>query len=124
MLTSFPFAAAIGCLLGFLAGLGVGGGTLLLLWLTAVLNMPQPEARAINLLFFIPTALISSFFHRRKGTLNLKTVSPAMISGCLFAALGSWLSKRLDVGLLRKMFGFLLIATGIRELFYRRRNPK
>ena len=124
MLTSFPFAAVVGCILGFLAGLGVGGGTLLLLWLTAVLTTPQPEARVINLLFFIPTALISSFFHRRKGTLNLKTVFPAMIAGCLFAALGSWLSKSLDVELLRKLFGFLLIITGIRELLYRRRNAK
>lgn len=124
MLTSFPFAAAVGCILGFLAGLGVGGGTLLLLWLTAILNMPQPEARAINLLFFIPTALISSFFHRKKGTLNLKTVLPAMITGCIFAGLASWFSKGLDVALLRKLFGILLIATGLRELFYRRRKAK
>lgn len=124
MLTSFPFAAAVGCILGILAGLGVGGGTLLLLWLTAILNMPQPEARAINLLFFIPTALISSFFHRKKGTLNLKTVFPAMIAGCISAGLCSWFSKSIDVALLRKLFGILLIATGLRELLYRRRKAK
>lgn len=124
MLTSFPFAAAVGCILGFLAGLGVGGGTLLLLWLTAILNTPQPEARAINLLFFIPTALISSFFHRKKGTLKLKTVFPAMVAGCIFAALASYFSKSTDVALLRKLFGILLIATGLRELFYRRRKAK
>ena len=37
MLSSFPAAVAVGTLLGFLSGLGVGGGSLLVVWLTAVL---------------------------------------------------------------------------------------
>ena len=57
MLESFPVCIAVGTILGFLAGLGIGGGSLLILWLTMVLGMPQPEARFINLLFFLPAAI-------------------------------------------------------------------
>ncbi len=51
---TYPVAA----ILGFLAGLGVGGGSLLIIWLTMVVQSDQQEARLINLMFFIPSALI------------------------------------------------------------------
>ena len=54
MLNSFPVALLVGTILGFLAGLGVGGGSLLILWLTVVCNTPYAAARIVNLLFFLP----------------------------------------------------------------------
>jgi len=124
MLESFPIAAAAGVILGFLAGLGVGGGSLLMLWLTVVLGMEYTAARTINLLFFIPTALISCFFRRKQGVLDLKMLMPAILCGTASAALLSLLSGRFDLELLKKGFGILLIATGLRELFYRPRKAR
>lgn len=117
-------AVIVGTLLGFLSGLGTGGGSLLILWLTAVIHMDYGQARVINLLFFIPSALIACLFRWRQGKLKFKTVLPAMISGMAFAALGSWLSTVLDTVLLKKLFGILLLAAGARELFYRERKFK
>ena len=62
-LESVPAAIVVGTLLGFLSGLGIGGGSLLVLWLTAVLSMEQRMAQGINLLFFLPAALVSCLFH-------------------------------------------------------------
>lgn len=124
MLNSFPVAVTAGVILGFLAGLGVGGGTLLILWLTLVMGMEQELARGINLLFFLPTALISSAFHRHKESLQLRPLIPAMLTGCLLAAVFSGISKQMDLFLLKKLFGILLIITGLRELFYRRRKAR
>lgn len=124
MLESFPIAAAVGVILGFLAGLGVGGGSLLMLWLTVVLNIEYATARTINLLFFIPTALISCFFRRRQGVLNFKKLLPAILCGTASAAVFSLLSGYFDLALLKKAFGLLLIATGLRELFYRPRKAR
>ena len=62
----------MGTLLGFLTGLGIGGGSLLILWLTLALKMPQAEARGINLLFFLPAALIACVFRHRQGHLNIR----------------------------------------------------
>ena len=119
MLESVPFILLFSTLLGFLSGLGVGGGSLLMLWLTIVLGFPQDMARGINLLFFLPAALTSCLFRWKQGKLNLKTALPAVLSGCAAAIGFTWLSGRIDTGLLRKGFGILLLFTGLRELFYK-----
>ena len=120
MLESFPVTLIVGALLGFLAGLGIGGGSLLILWLTVVLNMDPQSARCINLLFFLPAALISCFFRRKQGQLDLKKLAPAILSGCIAAGIFSFLGRDMDTSLLKKLFGGLLILTGLRELFYKK----
>lgn len=124
MLETVPVAAVVGTVLGFLAGLGVGGGSLLMLWLTVVLGTEYTTARTINLLFFIPTALISCFFRRRQGALDLRKVLPAILCGTASAAIFSMISGQFDLSVLRKGFGVLLLVTGLRELFYRPRKAK
>lgn len=122
MLESIPFVLVLGTVLGFLSGMGVGGGSLLVLWLTVVLDMPPETARSINLLFFIPSALIACCFRRKQGTLELRPILPAVISGCIAAALFSWLGAAMETALLKKLFGGLLILTGIRELCYKKKQ--
>ncbi len=119
MLESLPVVLVLSAVLGFLAGLGVGGGSLLILWLTFAVGMEHPEARVLNLLFFLPPAIISCFFRWKQGTLDFKKVLPAIITGCIAAGVCSLLSRTMDLGLLKKLFGGLLIITGIRELLYK-----
>ena len=122
MLESLPVALIVGTLLGFLTGLGVGGGSLLILWLTLVLEMPQTAARGINLLFFLPSAAISCYLRWKQGSVTLKKILPAIFAGCAAAAVLSLISTRIDLEILRKLFGVLLLATGIRELCYRTKS--
>lgn len=119
LLESLPVALIVGTVLGFLTGLGVGGGSLLILWLTLVLEMSQTAARGINLLFFLPSAAISCYLRWKQGAVTLKKVLPAILTGCAAAAVFSLISTRMDLEILRKLFGVLLLATGIRELCYR-----
>jgi uncharacterized membrane protein YfcA len=119
MLNSVPVMMIVGCALGFLAGLGVGGGSLLILWLSLVIGLEHNTARAINLLFFIPAAIIASFFRWHQGSLDIKKVLPAVISGCISAAFFSLFSKQIEIDLLRKFFGILLLITGIKEILYK-----
>lgn len=124
MLESFPIALIVGVAMGYLSGLGIGGGSLLILWLTLVLNLPQGDARAINLLFFIAAAGAVSIFRWRKGDLQLTKILPAIVAGCGFAAIFAWISNQIDVEKLRKLFGILLLGAGLRELFYRPKEFK
>ena len=78
---------SVGLVLGFLAGLGVGGGSLLILWLTLCAHMEPITARAINLMFFLTAAGSVSIFRWKNGDLQIKTILPAIISGCIAAAL-------------------------------------
>lgn len=122
MLESFPVAIAMSTLLGTLAALGVGGGSLLMLWLTLALSIPYSQARLINLMFFLPCALISSVFRRKQGALDLKKLVPAIITGCAAAILFSWLGETIEIKLIKKAFGILLLFTGLRELLYKPKN--
>ena len=124
MLESFPVILMVGTVLGFLSGLGIGGGSLLILWLTVVLGMEPGAARSINLLFFIPSAIVSILFRLKQGTLKVRSVLPAVAAGCIAAAVFSWISTILDVALLKKIFGGILIAAGIREVLYRPRKAR
>ena len=124
MLTSSVIAIIVATVLGLLSGLGVGGGSLLILWLTLVLQMEHAAARTLNLLFFLPCALISTCFRWKQGTLPWKKIFPAMIAGCLFSGVLSWVSRDMDTVLLKKCFGVLLLFTGTKELLYRLRKAK
>lgn len=122
MLDSFPVILLVGTVLGFLSGLGIGGGSLLIIWLTMVLGMEHNAARTINLLFFLPSAVIACLFRWKQGVIHWKKILPAMISGSIAAVLFSWLGGIFHLELLKKLFGWLLMITGLRELFYRPRE--
>ena len=124
MVNSWPVMIVVGTVLGFLAGLGVGGGSLLILWLTFLAGESLETARGINLLFFIPSAVIACIFRLRQNRLPLKPLVPAIVGGCLSAALMSLLGSQIDLSLLRKLFGILLIIIGLKELRYRPRNAR
>lgn len=124
MLESFPIVLIVGTVLGFLSGLGIGGGSLLILWLTVVLHTDPITARCINLLFFIPSALIACILRIRQQDLEIRPLLPAILAGCISAAVFSAVSTQLDLGLLKKLFGAVLLITGLRELFYRPRNAR
>ena len=119
MLESFSVSVLVGTILGVLSGLGTGGGSLLILWLTLMLGMDQETARSINLMFFIPSALVACLFRLKQGRLDIKKVLPAIIAGSIASGLFTFLSRDMDTTMLRKLFGGLLIVTGLRELLYR-----
>ena len=124
MLESLPVQIIIGTILGFLSGLGIGGGSLLIIWLTSIVHMNHTIARSVNLMFFIPSALIACIIRSRKEQLDWKTPFGGILAGCIAAFLCSRMSARLDIALLKKLFGGLLIFAGLRELLYRPRNAR
>ena len=124
MLNSLPVAILMGLVFGFSAGLGLGGGSLLMMWLTLMIGLDHQTARAINLMFFIATAGSVCVFRLKNRSLSVKPIVPSVITGCIAAALFSYLGRNMDTGILRKLFGCLLLFTGVRELFYRPRNAK
>ena len=109
----------VGAVLGFLSGLGVGGGSLLLLWLTLVAGVEQSTARVMNLQFFLPCALLATAFRWKQSKPNWNLILPAAAAGVLGAALGFHLGPMLDRDLLKKAFGILFLLTGLRELRFK-----
>lgn len=114
----------IATLFGFLAGMGVGGGSLLLLWLTQIVGMEQPQARILNLLFFLPAAIVSTCFRKKQKITRPDIIRPGILTGCSAALLFSLLGRQLNLNVMKKLLGGLLILTGLREIFYRPRKAR
>jgi len=98
------------------ASLGIGGGGLLVVYLTSFKDISQRDAQGINLLFFVTTmsvALIYHKFKRRIITKNILYILPPCISGGI---LGSLLAKNMDQKILKVLFGAFLVFCGISYL--------
>ena len=61
-----------GIIAGSVSGLGMGGGTILILVLSNFLGIEQHIAQATNLVFFIPTAISAIIINFRQKLINLK----------------------------------------------------
>lgn len=117
--TGFWLPLLAGSITGILSGFGVGGGTLLLVYMTVFAGLEQKLAQGINLLYFLPAAALALPSHIKNGYIEKSALLPAISAGLICAALGAWAATGLDSGLLRKLFGAFLLIIGIRELFRR-----
>ena len=108
---------AVGAATGVLSGFGVGGGTLLLVYMTAFAGLDQRLAQGINLLYFLPAGLLALPAHIKNGCIEKKALAPTIGSGLLCAALAAWAATAVEVELLRKCFGGFLVLVGVTELF-------
>ena len=118
----WPLLVGLGT--GVLSGFGIGGGTLLLLWLTLVSDMNQFQAGGVNLAYFICCALPALFYHRKHGLVEKKAALLCIAAGVPACVLASVLAAGLDVTLLRRFFGLFLLFVGFRELFFKKEAPK
>lgn len=119
MLDSFPVTLILGCVFGALAGIGIGGGSLLMLWLTLVLNLPYSDARMLNLLFFIPCAVTATLLRYKEGPIPYKVIWPAIAAGCISSAVFSLIGEHVNPEVIKKVFAILLLIIGIREILYK-----
>lgn len=113
---SYILSVLAGLLTGIISGFGIGGGTILMVYLTAFLSLPQRIAQGINLLYFLPTAAAALIIHSKNRYVEWKAVLPAAICGCITAGLLSLLAMNMELNLLKKLFGGFLIITGLMEL--------
>ena len=63
-------AALAGAVTGVLSGFGVGGGSLLLIYMTSFAGVAQNQAQGINLLYFLPAAAAALPAHFKNGNVE------------------------------------------------------
>lgn len=113
-----------GALTGILSGFGVGGGTLLLIYMTVFAGLDQHLAQGINLLYFLPTAALALPAHIKNGFIEKPALLPSILSGLICAGLGAWIATGLEVELLRRLFGGFLLYVGVSELIRKPATPQ
>ena len=115
-------AVLAGLVTGVLSGFGIGGGSLLMLYLTLFAGFAQQAAAGTNLLYFLacaPAALVS---HIKNGLVEKRAVVLCVLAGLPVSVLASLLADAADLSLVRQLFGVLLLYIGVKEL--RAKPPK
>lgn len=114
----------VGSATGVLSGCGVGGGTLLVLYLTAVAGLEQYQAGGVNLMYFLACAAPALVSHARRGRVEWQGVVWCLVLGIPAAIAAGAVAGQLDVGLLRRLFGVLLLYVGVQELGKRQQDRR
>lgn len=107
---------AAGLAAGVIAGMGMGGGTLLIPALTLLFGVQQRAAQGVNTLAFIPAAMVALIIHYRAGRLEIRKSAATTIWGMIGAGLGSLGAGWMGEGLLKRVFGFFLTIIAVKEI--------
>ncbi len=117
-------ATLVGAASGILASMGMGGGFILLVYLSLFTDIEQKAAQGVNLLFFIPIIVLSVIIHIKNKMIDIKT---ALICGGIGAVSvfgGFWLATAVEGDWLRKAFAVFIILAGLRDLFSKKIDKK
>ncbi len=102
---------------GILGGMGMGGGTILIPLFALFTSLSQKTAQAINLISFIPMAVVALYLHFKNGLVKKDGLLLIIIPACIFAIGGSVLCIFINAELLRRIFGGFLIVLSFLQFF-------
>jgi uncharacterized membrane protein YfcA len=111
-----------GLLSGIISGMGIGGGVILIPSLVLFSEVAQIQAQGVNLVVFIPSAIIALITHKKEGNLDSKYNKKIIIGGIIGALVGSIIAIKIEEDNLRRYFGIFLLAVGIYEFFKKNRS--
>ena len=111
-----------GFLSGFVGSLGVGGGGVLIVFLTFFMSMQREIAAITNLWFFIPIACFSMIIYLKRGQIDVKKSLLLASFGLIGSAIGVYLSGVIDTKILTKIFGAGLIFISVKTLFAKQKD--
>lgn len=111
----------LGFFSGIISGMGIGGGTILIPSLVLFSDINQLEAQGINLIVFIPIAIIALITHKNEGNIDFKYAKKIIIGGLFGAVIGSLIAIRLNPDNLKRYFGIFLLIIGLYEFFKKKK---
>jgi len=106
----------VGFAAGIISGMGIGGGAILIPALTMIFGMQQQNAQHINLLYFIPTALLAVRVHKKNNNIESRGLPSLILWGLIGALPGAFIAVKLDANFLRKGFAIFLLAMAAYEI--------
>ena len=106
-----------GILAGVLGGMGMGGGTILIPILTILFSISQHTSQAVNLIAFIPMAIVAIILHAKNKLIRKKGLLLIIIPATVISLLASLLSNSLHADFLKKAFGLFLVCLAVVQFF-------
>jgi uncharacterized protein len=113
--TLYVALVGFGVLAGIVSGLlGVGGGTLIVPFLTLAAGLSQHQAEATSLLVILPTAISGTIALRQRGVGNAGRSLRFGVFGAVGAVLGALLALALPGSTLRVVFAVFMAVVGVK----------
>lgn len=106
-----------GIVSGIVSGMGMGGGTILILILSLFMGLNQHVAQATNLVFFVPTSITSIIMNTKNKMIDWKIGITVAIFGVIGAIIGANVAVNMEVNKLKKFFGFFLTIIAIYQTY-------
>jgi len=111
----FVACLLLGLVAGGLAGfMGVGGGIVVVPFLTLVFGMSQQAAQGTSLAVILVTAPAAASEHARHGNVVWRLVPMLAVGSVVGAPLAAWAAQGLPHALLTRGFGIFLLVTAMR----------
>lgn len=104
--------------------MGLGGGSVLILYLTLVKGTPQLRAQGINLLFFLPCAVTAVCMYQKQGLLRWDILWRMTVGGLLGVLLGQMLLRQIETKAITALFAGFLIVAGVITLFSKQESTE
>jgi uncharacterized membrane protein YfcA len=111
-------------IIALLSGLGIGGGGLFVVFLNLFTDLPQLKVQGINLLFFIFSATSAVLVHLMRRRIYYFAVLVMVLFGILGAIGGIFLARYVREDILRKIFGVMLVISGMLTLQQKRKKDQ
>ena len=112
----FTLYLIAGLLGGLLGGMGMGGGTILIPLLTIFLGVGQHQAQGINLISFVPMAIVALIIHLINKLVVFKDVFKIILPGLIACIIGVYLARAINGEILKRTFGGFLILLSILQI--------
>lgn len=109
--------AVSGIAAGVLGGMGMGGGTILIPLLTIFFNVGQKEAQAINLVAFIPMAIVSLAIHIKSKRVKKEGLLWIIVPAVLTSVGGGFAAQAVNGEVLKRIFGGFLLLLSVVQFF-------
>lgn len=107
--------AGAGLGIGLMSGLlGLGGGTFLVPILTGWFALDQHTAHGTSLAVVVPTGIVGALIYGAHGTMDVPMALQLAAGGIFGAAIGARVMKKIPAAQLKRLFGIMLIAVGIK----------
>lgn len=107
----------IGIISGIISGTGMGGGTILILILSAFMGIEQHVAQATNIVFFIPTSIVAIIVSFKQKLIDVKTGITIIIFGIIGAGIGAKLAGSIKSEDLKRYFGIFLALIACYQIY-------
>ena len=113
---NFLYYVLIAILSGIFAGMGMGGGTFLIPLTTLIMHLEQNVAQCINLLVFVPMAIITIIIYSKQKLIDFKNWWIVSVPACIVSILGALIAVNISGKILKIIFGVFIIIIGIIQI--------